>query len=85
VRYTIPLRPVQLAGFIDAGGIRINKNRYTTGDNDRFLSGVGASVTWAPLPTVGLKLMVASRLGSEKVESEQDAATRWWLQGVWRF
>jgi hemolysin activation/secretion protein len=85
VRYTIPLRPVQLAGFVDAGGIRINKNRYTTGDNDRFLSGVGASVTWAPLPTVGLKLMVASRLGSEKVESEQDAATRWWLQGIWRF
>lgn len=86
VRYTIPLRPVQLAAFVDAGGIQINRNAYNaSADNKRFLSGAGASVTWAPLPTVGLKLMVASRLGSEKVESEQDAATRWWLQGLWRF
>lgn len=86
VRYTIPLRPVQLAAFVDAGGIRVNRNAYNaSADNKRFLSGAGASVTWAPLPTVGLKLMVASRLGSEKVESEQDAATRWWLQGLWRF
>ena len=85
VRYTVPLRPVQIAAFVDAAGVRFNHNRYEAGRNSRSLSGAGASITWAPLPSVGLKLMVASRLGSEKVESEQDAATRWWLQGLWRF
>ncbi|HIV71218.1 MAG TPA: ShlB/FhaC/HecB family hemolysin secretion/activation protein [Candidatus Aquabacterium excrementipullorum] len=85
VRYTIPLQPVQVAAFVDAGGIRVNDKPYTAASNKRFLSGAGASITWAPQPTMGLKLMVASRLGSEKVESEPDAATRWWLQGLWRF
>lgn len=85
LRYTVPLRPVQVAAFVDAGGIRVNRDPYQAGDNSRFLSGAGASVTWAPRPTMGLKLMVASRLGNEKVESEPDAATRWWLQGLWRF
>lgn len=85
VRYTVPLRPVQIAAFVDAAGVRFSHSRYAAGRNSRSLSGAGASVTWAPLPSMGLKLMVASRLGSEKVESESDAATRWWLQGLWRF
>lgn len=85
VRYTVPLRPVQLAAFVDTGSVRFNQDAYEPGRNRRSLSGAGASITWAPLPAVGLKLMVASRLGSEKVESEPDAATRWWLQGLWRF
>ncbi len=86
LRYTIPLRPIQFAAFLDHGSIRFNRRAYLAADNNRSLRGTGLSVTWAPRSDMGLKLMVASRLGDEPVLSEPaDAHTRVWLQGLWRF
>lgn len=86
VRYTIPLRPVQLAAFVDHGGIRVNHRAYLSGDNTRHLQGAGVSLTWAPRADVGLKFMLATRLGDEDVVSEpSNAHTRLWVQGLWRF
>lgn len=86
LRYTIPLRPVQLAAFVDYGGLRVNRKVLQFGRNNRYLQGAGASVTWAPRPDVGLKFMVATRLGDGQVVSEpKDAHTQFWLQALWRF
>lgn len=86
LRYTIPLRPVQLAAFVDYGGIRFSHRATEPGRNNRYLQGAGVSATWAPRPDVGLKLMVATRLGDDEVQSEPfDSHTQVWLQGLWRF
>lgn len=86
LRYTVPLRPVQLAAFVDYGGIRFNHKAYSADRNNRYLQGAGVSATWAPRPDVGLKLMVATRLGDDEVQSEPfDSHTQVWLQGLWRF
>lgn len=84
VRYTVVPRPLQFAAFVDAGGVRFDKFPLTA-NNSRFLSGAGLSATWAPRGDMALRVMMASRLGNQKVLSEPDAATRWWLQWVWRF
>lgn len=84
-RYNLPLRSLQLAGFVDVGGIRYNKFALST-PNSRFLRGGGLSATWAPRADMALKLMMATRLGEQRVLSEpSDAHTRWWLQYLWRF
>jgi hemolysin activation/secretion protein len=87
LRYTLPLQPIQLAAFVDAGHIRYNRNPYLDGtEHGRSLSGAGMSVAWAPAPEVGVKVMGATRLGHSPVESEpDDARTRLWLQSTLRF
>jgi len=38
---------VQPFVFIDAGGVKINENRFAATDNTRHLYGAGVGVVWA--------------------------------------
>ena len=38
---------MHLVGFVDTGGVSINKNPWTSSDNSRTLSGAGVGLTWA--------------------------------------
>ena len=87
LRYNPALSPMQLAGFVDAGHVRFDRRGYgNAGPATRTLYALGGSVTWAPRQDVGLKLMLAHRLGPWAVQSEdRDSRLRLWLQGLWRF
>lgn len=87
LRYTPPLSTLQWAGFLDAGHVRLDHEAYNSvGPQSRSLYALGGSLLWAPRQDLGLKLMLATRVGTEPVQSEPDnSRTRLWLQGLWRF
>lgn len=86
LRYTPPLSTLQWAGFLDAGHVCFDHEAYSAGPKSRSLYALGGSLLWAPRQDLGLKLMLATRVGSEQVQSEPDnSRTKLWLQGLWRF
>jgi hemolysin activation/secretion protein len=86
IRYNLPLQSLQLATFVDVGGVRINNNPFAAGSNERYLRGAGLSASWFPKPNLGFKLMLATPLGHEQVLSERvNHDPRIWLQLVNRF
>ena len=69
--------------FVDAGGVMLNENPFTAGvNNRRNLAGGGLGLSWARTNDFQLKLTVATRIGSERVQSDSDDRTRGWLQAI---
>ena len=74
---------LQPFAFVDAGGVMLNENPFTAGvNNRRNLAGGGLGLSWARTNDFQLKLTVATRIGSERVQSDSDDRTRGWLQAI---
>ena len=73
---------VQLIGFVDTGTVTINKNPWTTGQNDRTLSGAGIGLNWAEYNNFSVKAFYAFKLGDEAATSAPDKSGRFWIQFV---
>jgi hemolysin activation/secretion protein len=87
LRYSItfPRVPgvVQPFVFVDAGGVKINENRFATTNNNRHLYGTGFGVLWAAARDFQVKAMIATRLGDERsTASDTDRHTRAWVQAA---
>jgi hemolysin activation/secretion protein len=87
LRYTWPLRPVQVFGFVDAGHVRFNadNSRLAASPNHRDLAGGGVGLIWTVRQDLAIRGMVATRFGSEEALAEPDRRTRLWVQLLWRF
>ena len=79
------LGQIQVGGFVDHGGVRINRNPFVDTANRRHLSAYGVSLNWAPSNKVQVRASVARRMGSEAVQSDTDSTVRAWLQAVKSF
>lgn len=73
---------VQLAGFVDTGGVTLNKNPWTAGDNRRTLSGAGIGLNWSAYNNFVVKASYARKLGSATATSAPDKSGRFWIQAV---
>jgi hemolysin activation/secretion protein len=73
---------MHLVGFVDSGTVTQDKNPWTTGDNDRTLSGAGVGLTWADYNNFVVNLYWAHKLGSEAATSAPDKSGRFWFQVV---
>jgi len=93
LRYTFIIAALpgvlQPFAFVDTGGVTINDNPYTAagvpiaGPNTRHLTGGGLGLTWVRASDFQVKLMVATRLGSEhSTASDTDQRTRGWVQAI---
>lgn len=76
-----------LIGFVDAGGVTINKNPFpgSAVPNHRTLSGAGFGATWVDYNNFSLSAYWAHKLGNEaatSVPASVDKKSRVWLQGV---
>lgn len=78
-------RTMQLAAFMDAGGITINHDPYDASDNGRRLASRGFSVTWSLPKHVMLRAMWAQKAGTEPATAEPDQDSRYWMQLVKTF
>lgn len=85
LRYALPATSfgaMQLAGYIDHGGVRINKNPFAAGDNTRRLSAAGIGFNMSAPGNFMVRASVAWKLGSEDATSDTDRSPRAWLQAV---
>ena len=73
---------VQVIGFVDTGTVTVNKNPWTTEQNDRTLSGAGVGVNWAEYNNFSVKAYYAFKLGNETSTSAPDKSGRFWIQLV---
>lgn len=73
---------MHLVGFVDAGHVTINKNPWTTGDNNRTLSGAGVGLTWEDYNNFAVRTYWARKLGNEEATSAPDKDGRFWIQLV---
>jgi len=78
---------IHLVGFIDAGGVTINKNTFpgSAVPNHRSLSGAGFGATWVDYNNFSLSAYWAHKLGNEaatSVPASVDRKSRIWLQAV---
>ncbi len=73
---------MHLVGFVDTGGVKINKDPWLAGDNHRSLSAAGFGLTWAEINNFSLSAYWAHRLGNEKATSGPDSSSRIWVQGI---
>lgn len=87
-RYIIPVknRPdqtMQLAAFLDHGGVRINKDMYYNGSNVRHLSGYGIGLLWGRTDDWLIRMSYSWKLGHEDYTSEPNSNSgRFLIQGV---
>jgi hemolysin activation/secretion protein len=75
---------MQLVGFGDIGGVRVNHSpgAWATGSNNRTLYGAGLGLTWMDYNNFSVKAYYAYRLGSEKVLSGPNSPGQFWIQLV---
>ena len=73
---------MQLIGFFDTGTVRVNHDPWTSEDNSRTLSGVGAGLTWMEYNNFSLRAYYAVKLGGEDATSAPDRSGRFWIQAV---
>lgn len=73
---------VQLAAFVDAGAVTLNKEPWAAGDNHRRLSGAGVGATWSAPGNFMVRTYYARRLGHERAQSAPDRSGRFWVQLV---
>jgi hemolysin activation/secretion protein len=71
-----------LAGFIDHGGTRTNRNPFAAGDNARRLSAAGLGVNWNAPGNVLVRASIAWKLGNALPTSDTDRSARAWVQAV---
>jgi len=87
LRYTFIIAAVpgvlQPFAFVDTGGVTISENPFIAGANSRHLTGGGFGLTWVRASDFQVKLVVATRLGSERsTASDTDQDTRGWVQAI---
>lgn len=73
---------VLLLGFVDHGSVRTNKNPWTTGPNERYLSAAGVGLVWADPNKFLVRAYYARKLGNERALSAPDKSGRFWIQAV---
>ncbi len=75
---------MHLVGFVDAGGVTIDKNPLpaSTAPNHRNLSAAGFGATWVDYSNFSLSAYWAFKLGNAVATSAPDKGSRIWLQGV---
>ena len=73
---------MHLIGFVDAGGVTINKNPWAAGPNQRSLGAYGVGFTWSDPGNFLLRTYYARKLGSDAATSAPDRSGRFWIQGV---
>jgi hemolysin activation/secretion protein len=73
---------MHLIGFVDTGGVTINKNPWTNARNSRSLSGAGIGFSWADSNRFFVNTYYAWKLGNEPAISAPDKNGRFWIQGV---
>lgn len=71
---------MQLIALVDAGGVTINKNPWTAGENHRTLSGAGAGLTWSEPGNFLVRTYYAHKLGHDVATSAPDRPGRFWVQ-----
>ena len=71
-----------LIGFVDAGGVTINKNPWAAGPNQRSLGAYGVGLTWSDPGNFLLRTYYARKLGNDVATSAPDRSGRFWIQGV---
>ena len=87
LRWLIPLKKqdqqLQLATYFDHGGIRINKDKNTSGGiNYRHLEGVGVGLIWSRWEDWFLRLDYAWRVGPERPLSDTShTGGHFWVRG----
>lgn len=74
-----------VGGFVDYGMVKLNRNPFMDGDNERKLSAIGLSFNWALPGDFLVRASLARKLGHEKATSDSDRTWRFWLQGVRSF
>lgn len=91
-RYQV-LPNLQGAAFYDIGYVRRNQDKWVKGTvNQYHLHGLGASVTWQPIPQARLQLITAAKLGNNagrdvngNDSDGKDSSVRAWVVGSWSF
>ena len=73
---------LSLVGFVDAGGVTLNKNPWFTGQNHRSLSGAGVGLTWADYNNFTVSAYYAWKLSDDVATSAPDKNGRFWIQAV---
>lgn len=76
---------IHLIGFVDAGGVTINKNPWVAGDNHRSLGATGLGITWVDYNNFSLSAYWAHKLGNEaatSIPASIDKKNRVWLQAI---
>jgi hemolysin activation/secretion protein len=73
---------LQLIGFVDTGSVTVNKNMWSSGQNNRTLSGAGAGINWSGADDFVVKAYYAFKLGGEVTASEPDSSGRFWIQAM---
>ena len=71
-----------LIGFVDAGGVTINKNPWAAGRNQRSLGAYGVGLTWSDPGNFLLRTYYARKLGNDAATSAPDRSGRFWIQAV---
>lgn len=74
----------QVQAFVDHGSVRTSKRPWSTGENQRSLSGAGLGASWRGKQWQ-LQGALAWRLGNELPQSDSDRRPRLWVQSAWNF
>ena len=85
LRYLLPFSGkirCQLAGFIDHGGVVIERDRRTVGENHRFLQGAGVGLLLNFADNAFLRADYAWPLGAQKAQNDKNRSNGcFWLRG----
>jgi hemolysin activation/secretion protein len=73
---------IDLIAFVDAGTVQASKNPWTTGGNNRTLTGAGVGVNWTGYDNLIVKAYYARKLGNEAAISAPDESGRFWIQAI---
>ncbi len=73
---------MHLIGFVDHGGVTINKQPWAPGNNQRTLSAAGVGLTWSDPGNFLVRMYYARKLGNETALSAPDKSGRFWVQAV---
>jgi hemolysin activation/secretion protein len=75
----------QAVGFFDSERVKVNKNVWTTGENEATLSGAGVGLNWTGPDQLSARTYVAARLGPSPVLVGDSPPTRAWFEISKRF
>jgi hemolysin activation/secretion protein len=73
---------MQLVAFVDQGHVRMNRDPWVAGNNQRTLSGAGVGVNWGDPGNFLVRAYYARKLGGEAATSAPDKSGRFWVQFV---
>ncbi len=66
--------------FVDTGTVRVNRNPWAPGPNQRTLSAAGIGLSWSAYNNFVAKAYYAHKLGNAAATSAPDSSGRFWLQ-----